>query len=305
MGNWFSYLMLILAVFCIAGQFLTTKLYQNCVKQALITSLFFVLLSSVVTLIMFWVYNGFTFGKITAYSLVLAVVVSAMMVVYNVISIKILSLGEVSIYSMFMMLGGMIVPFVEGIFADSNTNKLKITNTIGLMLLTFFLVYQVWGVKTAEATKKKFYALCIAMFFINGTVGVLCSLQSNPKAEAMTATDFTILKSIIMAFMSLVLIGLLFLKKDSLKSNRSDIKTALKVKPMVVGAVCAAVSALGGFLQLVANEKVPNTVQYPIVTGGTIVFTAVAAYFFFKEKQDKKSIVCLVGTFFSTILFVF
>lgn len=104
MGNWFSYLMLILAVFCIAGQFLTTKLYQNCVKQALITSLFFVLLSSVVTLIMFWVYNGFTFGKITAYSLVLAVVVSAMMVVYNVISIKILSLGEVSIYSWSLVL---------------------------------------------------------------------------------------------------------------------------------------------------------------------------------------------------------
>ena len=37
MENWFSYLMLILAVFCIAGQFLTTKLYQNCVKQALIS----------------------------------------------------------------------------------------------------------------------------------------------------------------------------------------------------------------------------------------------------------------------------
>ncbi len=152
METWLSYVFLILAVVCIVGQFLITKLYQRSVRQALITSLFFVLLSSLVTLIIFFVYNGFRFGGITSYSLLLALVSSVIMIVYNVISIKILGLGEVSIYSMFMMLGGMIVPFVEGLIVNPETNRLKLTNGLGLVLLTFFLIFQVAGVKTARAT---------------------------------------------------------------------------------------------------------------------------------------------------------
>lgn len=305
MGLWFSYVLLVLAVFCIVGQFLITKLYQKNVRQALITSLFFVLLSSVVTLIIFFCYNGCRFGKITSYSFILALISSVVMIVYNIISIKILGLGEVSIYSMFMMLGGMIIPFIEGLFVNSETNKLTVTNVIGLILMTFFLVYQVSGIKTAQETKKKFYLLCTAMFFINGIVGVLSSLQSNPKAEAMTSTDYTILRSVIMIVFSLAIMGLMFMKKSSRQENKEAMTTAITWKPLVFGSLCSAVGGIGGFLQLVANADVPNTVQYPIVTGGTIVFTAVAAFIFFKEKQTKKSTICLVGAFLSTLLFVF
>lgn len=305
METWLSYVFLILAVVCIVGQFLITKLYQRSVRQALITSLFFVLLSSLVTLIIFFVYNGFQFGGITSYSLLLALVSSAIMIVYNVISIKILGLGEVSIYSMFMMLGGMIVPFVEGLIVNPETNRLKLTNGLGLVLLTFFLIFQVAGVKTARSTRKKFYALCIVMFFINGIVGVLTSLQSNPVAPAMTSENFTILKSLIMIVLSAAIIGILLLGKKSRAANVSALRTALAPRPVVFGTICSAVAGIGGFLQLVANAKVPNTVQYPIVTGGTIVLTAVAAFLFFREKQSRRSTICLAGAFLSTILFVF
>lgn len=213
MGIWLSYVFLILAVLCIVGQFLITKLYQRSVRQALITSLFFVLLSSFVTLVIFFVYNGFRFGGITWYSLMLAIISSVIMIVYNVISIKIMGLGEVSIYSMFMMLGGMIVPFVEGLIVNPETNRLKLTNGLGLTFLTFFLIFQVAGVKTAKSTKKKFYLLCIIMFFINGIVGVLTSLQSNPIYPAMTSENFTILKSLIMIALSAGMIGILLLNK--------------------------------------------------------------------------------------------
>ena len=172
------------------------------------------------------------------------------------------------------------------------------------MLLTFFLIFQVAGVKTARATRKKFYALCVVMFFINGIVGVLTSLQSNPVAPAMTSENFTILKSLIMIVLSAAIIGILLLGKKSRAANVSALRTALAPRPVVFGTICSAVAGIGGFLQLVANAKVPNTVQYPIVTGGTIV-TAVAAFLFFREKQSRRSTICLAGAFLSTILFVF
>ena len=206
---------------------------------------------------------------------------------------------------MFMMLGGMIVPFVEGLIVNPETNRLKLTNGLGLVLLTFFLIFQVAGVKTAKATRKKFYALCVVMFFINGIVGVLTSLQSNPVAPAMTSENFTILKSLIMIVLSAAIIGILLLGKKSRAANVSALRTALAPRPVVFGTICSAVAGIGGFLQLVANAKVPNTVQYPIVTGGTIVLTAVAAFLFFREKQSRRSAICLAGAFLSTILFVF
>lgn len=99
-----------------------------------------------------------------------------------------------------MMLGGMIVPFVEGLIVNPETNRLKLTNGLGLVLLTFFLIFQVAGVKTAKATRKKFYALCVVMFFINGIVGVLTSLQSNPLPPAMTSEIYHIEKPVMMRF---------------------------------------------------------------------------------------------------------
>ena len=97
------------------------------------------------------------------------------------------------------------------------------------------------------------------------------------------------MKCLILIVLSAAIIGILLLGKKSRAANVSALRTALAPRPVVFGTICSAVAGIGGFLQLVANAKVPNTVQYPIVTGGTIVLTAVAAFLFFFKRLRYRS----------------
>ena len=60
------------------------------------------------------------------------------MLPYYLIGIKVLSLGSLAIYSMFMMLGGMLVPFFYGITFLHET--ISVGKVIGTVLLTVFIV---------------------------------------------------------------------------------------------------------------------------------------------------------------------
>ena len=61
----------------------------------------------------------------------------------------------------------------------------------------------------------------------------------------------------------------------------------------------------GNFLQLLAADKVPASVQFPLVSGGVIVLSALVSVLFFKEKISKKEWISVAGAFVSTFLFAF
>lgn len=74
------------------------------------------------------------------------------MIPYYMIGIKVLSLGSLAVYSMFMMLGGMLVPFFYGIiFLEEN---ISIAQIVGTVLLTVFIVLQAIWQKEPDGTMK-------------------------------------------------------------------------------------------------------------------------------------------------------
>ena len=60
-----------------------------------------------------------------------------------------------------------------------------------------------------------------------------------------------------------------------------------------------------GVSQLIGAANVPASVLYPLVTGGSVVLSAVAGLLFFKEKPDKISGIGLLLSFAATFLFLF
>lgn len=303
-----EYVLLILSVLCIVGQFSLTKLYQKCIKQTIVTVMFFILLQNAVSLIIFLIYNGFKPLDFTWYSLVLAAASTVIMIVYNILSIKIMSLGNVSVYSLFMMLGGMLLPFIEGLFVYPETNKLTVCKGIGVVVLPLILCLQAFLQSRNDGRKntKLFYALCVCVFFVNGLTSIMTSLQSNPVGghAAMSANGFTIIKNLMLIVVSAATLAVSALSKNR-GENISALKSAVKVKPTLYAAAMSVVMSIGAFLLLIANEKIPNVVQYPVVSGGTIVLSAVASAVFFKEKQSKADIFCFIFAALATVLFLF
>jgi multidrug transporter EmrE-like cation transporter len=66
-----------------------------------------------------------------------------------------------------------------------------------------------------------------------------------------------------------------------------------------------ATAYTGNFLHLLAANDVPASVQFPLVSGGVIVLSALVSAFLFKEKLSKKEWLSIAGAFASTVLFAF
>ena len=109
-----NYILIILAVICFAAQFAFTKVYESKIKQTLSTGLVLVTITSIVGFLLYLCVGGFTV-EFSTYSLLMAFAMALIMLPYYIVSIKVLSLGSLAVYSMFMMLGGMLVPFLYGI----------------------------------------------------------------------------------------------------------------------------------------------------------------------------------------------
>ena len=65
------------------------------------------------------------------------------------------------------------------------------------------------------------------------------------------------------------------------------------------------ISATGNFLQMLGARNLPAVLLYPVVTGGSIILSALFGLLFFKEKLDKFNIISIVLAFAATVLFLF
>ena len=302
-----DYILILLAVCCFAAQFAFTKLYEGQLGQSGATTLFMLGGASLVGALIFFLTVG---GRVqfSAVSLIFAVAFALIMIPYYMIGIKILSLGSLAIYSMFMMLGGMLVPFFYGVLFLQE--RLSVGKVIGTVLLTVFIVLQaVWqneGAAGEKAVKKGtrslFFALCLVIFFINGMTGVIAKAHAE-SAGAVDESSFTALYCFLTSLLSFSILLILYLKNRSETAVR--IKRALGKKPLLITVLLGAAAYGGNFLQLLAADKVPASVQFPLVSGGVIVLSALVSALFFKEKISKREWISVMGAFVSTFLFAF
>lgn len=295
------YIIIMLAAICFTAQFSFTKSYEKAVKPTLATTLIMVTVTNLVGAFLFWVVGGFAI-KISVVSLFWAVIFAAVMIPYFIIGVKVLSLGSLAIYSMFMMLGGMIVPFFYGVLFLKES--LTFGRIIGTLLLSLFIVLQaVWPKSDKEQTTTKgkksvFFGLCLLIFFLNGMTGVITKAHAvDPRA--VDEISFTVLACAVTAVLSFIF--LLF----NGKKTCSALKETLQPYPFFVMILLGGAAYTGNFLHLKAAAFVPASVQFPLVSGGVIVLSALTSRFFFQEKLPAKEWISVTGAFISTILFAF
>ena len=300
-----EYLFILLAVACFAAQFAFTKLYEGAAGQTATASLVMLVGTSLVGSLIFFCAGCFSVS-FSPISTLWAASFAVIMIPYYMIGIKVLSLGSLAIYSMFMMLGGMLVPFFYGILFLSES--ITVGKAAGAVLLTVFIVLQaVWQKpsndnKKGGKTKYLFFILCLVIFFINGMTGVIAKAHSI-SIGAVDEASFTATYCAMTAILSLAILLISCLKNGREKAK--IIKGALKTKPLAVMALLGAAAYGGNFLQLLAADKVPASVQFPLVSGGVIVLSALVSLLFFKEKISKKEWISVAGAFVSTFLFAF
>ena len=300
-----DYILIGIAVVCFAAQFAFTKIYEGKVKQTFVTALSLLIFTSLIGTLLFFVIGKFQV-EFSWFSGIMAAAFALIMIPYFVVGIKILSLGSLAIYSLFMMLGGMLLPFFYGIaFLQEEASIGKIA---GCILLTACMILQGTSQETSgEKIKSKwlYYLLCMVGFVVNGMTGVIAKAhQVHGYGREVDEVSFTVISCGLTAVFSLILL-IPYLLGNEKKEKICEFKSTLALIPFAcIGAIGVA-SYMGNFLHLKAATTVPASVQFPIVSGGVIVLSALVSRVIFREKISMREWVAIGGAFVATFLFMY
>ena len=258
------YGLIVLSTLMFGGSFLLNDVHRrmraSCLKVSLQGSLF----SAIAGLAVLLIINGFrvhfTFG---------AVLISFFAAVNTIVLsyCGIMALGSInlSLYSLFMMLGGMMLPFWQGIFFYGE--KITVAKIICFVLICIALLV------TVEKGKgnKKAVIYYIAIFVLNGMSGVFSKIFVSLPDNTATPGDYSIALALWTGLLSCLLLAIFFRKKQD------DGVPPLTWKSTLVSASSGAINKVANYCLTIALLHVDASVQYPMVTGGVMIVSTLCA----------------------------
>ncbi len=289
-----NYLMLILADILLAVNIAVNKIYQQSEGTTIAAGFKYNFLAGLFTTVEFLIINGFRVS-FTTYSCMMALVKTILVVAYTILGFRLLKLGSMALYTLFLMIGGMTIPYIWGLaFLDEPFSWLR----------TAALVLILAGVVLANFSKGKvnfkMIIMCVAVFIMNGFVSVVSKLHQIEEVQpAVTANDFVLIGGIIQFVLCGA--GYVITRKSFVADSQSRLHWSKVLLLVAVGATLGGVSYL---LQLFGAEELPATVVYPFVTGGSIIFSTLMGVFAFKEKISAKMIISVCLCFVGTLMFL-
>ncbi|MBE6707838.1 MAG: DMT family transporter [Ruminococcaceae bacterium] len=286
-----NYLILLAASLLLAGDFAIQKIYQQRSGTGIIAGLTFNTVVGAVTAVLFFILGGFSVN-ITCYGLIMAGSMSICVFVYTIIGFRILRDGNMALYTLFLMTGGMVAPFVYGIaFLEEVPTPFKV---IGMILVTGAVVISNLNIKS---TGKYQLFLCVAVLFLNGACSILSKLgQTDTRYGKIAVYDFVCMTGIV----KFVICGIALALYLIFRKSKDEKKLTPKILPII--ALSAIVGGVSYMLQLMGAERLPASVLFPMVSGGSMIFSTLTGIIFFKEKPTKWQIsgvvICFLGTLF-------
>lgn len=286
-----NYILVIIATVLLAVDFALQKLYQQKCGTGARAGLTFNAVVGFATAIVFLFINGFKI-QLSLYAIIMAMCMSVCLLSYTILGFKVLKAGNMAFYTMFLMTGGMVVPYVFGLlFLDEPFSLLRI---IGLVIIIAAIILSNFNVAKSSS---KMIAICVVIFSLNGGCSVSSKLCQTPNPYGVvTPTEFVFMTGAIRFI--LCSIALLATKRVEAEEENGEKLEFRNVLPIILCS--AVVSGVSYMLQLIGAANLPATVLYPIVSGGSIIFSTIAGMICFKERpnlyQKIGVVLCFVGT---------
>ena len=278
----------------LAANFILQKKYQKTAGTSIKAGLLYNALTGAFSAIMFLIINRFEI-KLTGFSVLMAAIFATVVMLYIFIGFKIMEKGNMSLYTLFLMSGGMTVPYIFGVLFLNE--ELTLLRTLGLVAIIAAIAISNSGEGKPD---KKQLMLCLAVFILNGVSSVTSKVhQISPASETVTSPDFAF---IVMMFKAIICSVVLLVSRKRMTTNKAE---KLPIKPIILIVLLAAVSdGLTYMLQLIGATTLPATVLYPFVTGGSVILTSFAGVFVFKEKLSARQLAGIAICFVGTLLFL-
>lgn len=297
-----DYLLLLLSVVLLALGFVIQKLYQKITDTSLVSASLFSTFSALFSFVYFFLMNGCTID-FSLFSFINALFKSACGFAYSLLGYKIIANGNLSLYMLFLMSGGMVVPAIYGwLFLNEPLTLLRV---IGVIVIVIAVALTNSDIKRISVGM---LVMCLCVFFLNGLVSTFSKLhQIGAELGAVNTNDYILLGIISSVTMSTVS-GVIFKRKEkSNEEQRSDgdkKKLLSYVIPIAIILVYSVVGGISSYLQLEGAKNLPASVLYPIITGGSIILTGVFGFLFFGERPSRRQWISILICFVGTVMFL-
>ncbi len=274
------------ATILFALQFLFNQKFENVRGSDLKSALEFTLYKNVVIVIMMLIISGFKI-VITPFSVVLSVIYAVACILMTYFSLKAFAVANLSVYSVFSMLGGMLLPFLLGV--GFYNEKLTVFKIVCCVLIAISVLL---NLKSGKQSKKAFLYY-MAVFALNGGVGVISTIHQNSELPHTDSTGFMFLSSLAGVIISALWMLIKYRKIPLIKG-----------KALLYTSGYGIFNGVGNWLLLISLIHLPASVQYPLVTGGVMVFSTIISMIR-KEKLTKTNYIAAAVSFIASVLMAF
>ncbi|MBR5539172.1 MAG: hypothetical protein IKU61_04665, partial [Clostridia bacterium] len=207
-----------------------------------------------------------------------------------VFSAKVFLVANMSVYSTFMMLGGMALPFVFGFCIGE---EFTLGKAIGFVLIAVASLFSTDFKSKSSRAAIKYY---IGVFVCNGMSGVLSTINMRLPVHSQSGA-FVLITNAWKLVICLAVIAIIVAKT----------KRKLLVAPksaFAFASIHAVISTIGSLLIMISLEVLDASVQYPLITGGTMVFSTLLC-FVRREKLTARDIIAVLIATASSVVVVF
>lgn len=312
-----GYALICTAAILFSLQFLFQKEYKNKYGSGLKAGLNFQMYASAIGAAVIFVVNLIVTKKMIGFSFftaVTALMYAIFTVAYAILSLKAMETANIAIFSMLAMLGGMFVPFVYGIIV--NREAIDYKKIIGLVLMVAALIFfakpgtdkpaelqssensdgekGVWHKKSVGGANRKTGLYYFAVFLLNGSFGVISTFHQSPKFTLIAESGYSLMVYA-QLFASLLSFALILVLKCGVE------KLSLKIFGLT--SLYAGFNGIGNLFTVLALLTLPASVQYPIITGGTIIVSS-AIFMISRKKFILKYAAAATVSLAATVLFV-
>lgn len=292
-----TYFLIVIADLLLAANFAIQKRYQEDVGASVKSSLIYNTATGIFSAFLFWVINGFEI-HVTLCSLFLAAIFSVALVAYLFIGFHIMEKGNMSLYTISLMAGGMTVPYLWGVFILKE--EITLFRILGLFVVFAAVVLFHSG---TEMVGENQLLPCIAVFFLNGITSVASKMhQISVAGQEVSSPEFAfwvmLFKAVFCGTAMLIFRRRLFYSSKNFEKHM----TVKRVLPLLL--ISSVVDGISYMLQLIGAASLPATVLYPFITGGVVVLTSLTGSILFQEKLSKRQLAGVLVCFVGTLLFL-
>ena len=279
------YILLLVAAALFATQFLFQQMFENNYGTDIKSTLVFSVGTGLGMAIVSFIFAGFK-TDITLFSCIVAFIHGSASFAFMYCSLKALKYANISVFSVFTMLGGMILPVFYGVgFAGE---VLTFGKTICCILVTIAVICTASGGKS----HKKAWFYYIAVFFTNGITSVCAAVHQNYPSLNVDSYSYMVLSSLALAIWGLIFI--IFVKEK----RKLNVKSYLSISGF---SLC---SGIGNIILMVALLVLPASVQFPFSTGAAVVFSAIITKLQ-KAKMTKGEVIAVLIAFIATVFMMY